>query len=893
MFRSEEISRVQLYVPLEISHATVAELGHLELVHFRDLNPSVNPFQRAYVDEIRRLDELERGLRYLQNQLDRATVRVKPLPSSQPWYYTRSHTEIDDIAQHIATHTGRLEQMAQASTSLQQQFWSLTELRHVLVQTDLFFDAQDAQSIAPTSRTGTSSLAASRTGTVRASVLRTGSYLETSEDATPLLGNDDDSVDAAEAGHTSVEGTSRLQYVSGVIPRSRIPIFERIMFRALRGNLYLTHSEIPEPIRVPPTTSSGTKAAASDSASHDAGNVDDEYVDKNVFLIFAHGATVLDKIRKICESLGATLYSVDRRREGRRSEAYEIGNKLDDLEQVLQNAERARRLELVKVAESIETWAATVKQEKAIYYVMNMFKLDLQRKVLIAEGWCPTDSLQNIRYALRAVTERTGSTIQPIVTVLPPLTHTPPPTFHRTNKFTGGFQALVDAYGIAAYREVNPGLFTIISFPFLFAVMFGDVGHGFMLFLMGAAMILNERSLGKIKEETVSMIYGGRYVMLLAGFFSMFTGLIYNDVFSKTMNLFGSGYVFDSHHNTVAEGAVAVGRKIGTYAFGVDPAWNLSENKLSFLNSYKMKMAVIFGFLQMMFGIVLSMFNHVHFGRRRDIYTETLPSLILMAAIIGYLVVIIIYKWSVDWTVAAEQGRPSPPSLLNTLIMMFLEPGHVEPNVQLYPGQGPVQGILLLIAGLCIPWMLAAKPYYAWREMHRHEAGAHGIGNQYSVVSGTDELTSQSGGFGSFLEEEDEGEVVSIEEEHSFSDIIVHQVLHTIEFVLSVISYTASYLRLWALSLAHAQLSEVLWDMVLGSTFGITDPVIGSIALFIAFGAWAQFTVGILIFMEGLGAFLHALRLHWVEFNSKFYQGGGHQFVPFSFRAVLEGDASE
>lgn len=91
--------------------------------------------------------------------------------------------------------------------------------------------------------------------------------------------------------------------------------------------------------------------------------------------------------------------------------------------------------------------------------------------------------------------EESGTNVPPVLQEL--RTHKQPPTFNRTDKFTEGFQTIMDSYGIATYQEVNPGLFAVITFPFLFAVMFGDIGHGFIIFMVAVFMIVSERRLGR------------------------------------------------------------------------------------------------------------------------------------------------------------------------------------------------------------------------------------------------------------------------------------------------------------------------------------------------------------------------------------------------------------
>ena len=161
----------------------------------------------------------------------------------------------------------------------------------------------------------------------------------------------------------------------------------------------------------------------------------------------------------------------------------------------------------------------------------------------------------------------------------------------------------------------------------------------------------------------------------------------------------------------------------------------------------------------MSFAICLQVPNHIHFRKPLNIYAEFIPQILFMWSIFGYLLVCIIYKWSVDWS----QSATSPPGLLNMLIYMFLSPGTVDPQSQLYAGQSFVQVVLLLIALVCVPWMLCLKPYVLYKEHQRVLAqGYQGLtGQEDGRVSTSDNLEDEEEGAGQPVAEQTEEDHVS------------------------------------------------------------------------------------------------------------------------------------
>jgi len=200
-----------------------------------------------------------------------------------------------------------------------------------------------------------------------------------------------------------------------------------------------------------------------------------------------------------------------------------------------------------------------------------------------------------------------------------------PPTAFKTNDMLFFHQMTVDTYKYATYGEVNPAIFQIVTFPFLFAVMYGDYGHGAVFFAMGAMLCLFEDRIrwmgGPLKGILVA-----RYFILMMGFFACWNGLIYNEFFAVPNNWFGTCY--DVHAYDIAK-ETGFQPQCGSkndiqykdcntdcvYKFGMDPSYTLSASYLTFTNNIKEKLSVIIAYFHLNFGIILMMINLVHFGQ--------------------------------------------------------------------------------------------------------------------------------------------------------------------------------------------------------------------------------------------------------------------------------------
>jgi len=868
-------------------------LGKLGVIQFTDLNPDLTPFQRRYVSYVKRCDELERKLRYFAHECKRFELDIAPAGNvddflSTPNSLIASSTSLQPSGGKDATgaqlmeslevelegYESQLRELNNYSEKLTMEYNEKVELQEVLEKARRFF-----MSDAP--RLAVSELTTGGGRSTRSNADRTESLLDN---------------DGGEGAETGRDMDMRFSSITGVVSTEEKVRFERMIFRATRGNCYVRFAPIKQPITDPETGS---------------------LVEKSVFIVFYKSLSIEEKLKKICDAFQAHRYSLPDMDDAPAVDRMltENAQELVDSRTVLLKNQDTRFRLCQMLAQNTEKWTWIVLREKAIYHSLNMFKADVSG-MLRGEGWCISEAVGKVRDSVNKAHANMDMAMPSLIDHVPKPWPTPP-THFITNKFTYAYQEFVNTYGIPRYREANPSLFTAATFPFLFGVMYGDIGHGLFLAFAGFSLVWNEKKNDQERLGEMMMgLHQGRYMILMMGLFAVYAGTLYNDMFSLGLNLFGSKWAFDGQEDLeVEEGTVAYmtgiyGDPSSVYPYGLDPAWKVSSNELLFFNSFKMKISVVFGIIQMFAGTCLRGANAIYFGEKLDFLFEFLPMVGFAASLFIYMVVLIFMKWSInwnhrmasatcydpnsdDWGSSAYDGQwqqcngngngyctpwgyactgydttadtcpldyggsgdgCQPPNLITTLINIVLQPGEVDEP--LFEGQASTQNLLLIVAFVSVPLLLLGKPYFLHREMEAKKARS---ARRHAEDHHDDD-----------------------HEEHGFGEIVIHQAIETIEFVLGMVSNTASYLRLWALSLAHSELATVFWEKAMLSTLNINW-----FATYFGFGVFAGITFGVLLMMDVLECFLHALRLHWVEFQNKFFKADGLRFNPYSFKQII------
>lgn len=365
-----------------------------------------------------------------------------------------------------------------------------------------------------------------------------------------------------------------------------------------------------------------------------------------------------------------------------------------------------------------------------------------------------------------------------------------------------------------------------------------------------------------------------------------------------------------------------------------------------------MKLSIIIGVTHMSLGLFLKGVNAIYFGDLCDFIFGFLPEIVFMMSTFGYMCFCIIIKWLTNW-----EGR-HPPAIINLFIEFVQVPEHPLYGSADGMDQHNTQMFLAKLAACTIPLMLFVKPCYQnWQNNkakkidrllgpegpkveQKFQASKRNIQqvkkSKFIELSDPD-LGSQPNP--NFMNEDkgprhQQSEEIEIDDRMwdlgcedtagqskapplPFSELMILQSIHTIEFVLGCVSNTASYLRLWALSLAHVELTHVFLDLTLNG-FGVNvaatmsgtfcsplkekdngtmnqycHATFSSLTIFLVFPMLVVINVGLIMFVDCMECFLHTLRLHWVEFQNKFYKGDGRKFVVFSLEQIAIERVSE
>lgn len=378
----------------------------------------------------------------------------------------------------------------------------------------------------------------------------------------------------------------------------------------------------------------------------------------------------------------------------------------------------------------------------------------------LVEGWVPRDVVEE---TVRRVIEASAGYC--VIDVTEPEIHEHPPSVIRHPHLLETFQMLTTSYGVTSYHELNPMLFSSVTFPIIFGLMFADAGQGLLLILLGLTALYVRQKVERPGEITGYILKNGWWFIML-GSCSILGGFLFDEFFGfhGIFHPIWEILHFNGFHIQLGNTWIQIG--------GFNPVLALERGDLMPM----FKFSIFVGALHISLGLVLNLIGKLINKEFKEALVEPFCWLWFY---IGLIHSLFTYKYDLI------------PLLISLRMpdFLYVTAAIVVPLVLMLIGKGLTEGFM---------------------------------------------------------------------EGFSF----------TFEAFVSSLGNTVSYGRIMALLLSHAMMSSMFITLTEGQGIGLQ--LVAIIA--------GTFLVMVL---EGLIIFVHTVRLHWVEWFSKFYKGEGVGYKPF------------
>ncbi len=382
------------------------------------------------------------------------------------------------------------------------------------------------------------------------------------------------------------------------------------------------------------------------------------------------------------------------------------------------------------------------------------------KRVIVVEGWMPKNRMDSTYERLKNVSEGKVT-----LTTLSQEEEEPPSkiTFPEGFQLLKTFSKLTTGFSFPGYKEINPTVFQLVSYPIIFGFMFGDFGQGLILFAFGLLMEYARRKGLKFGGELGDMVIQNGLFISVIGLLATIIGLV------------NYGVVFGS-----PEWGHTVREAVGLGFLNEHEVWNVNLGGIKVPLVFEplhhptklLILSIFIGCVHISLGLIISLINHIRRKEYRDLLIGPGIRLWLYWGGIVYLFFFIVLREGL-----AEVFT------MNAMLLLFL----------------PFTVMLVF------------------------QLKFHGMDGM----------------------------------------------AESLEAILTSISHTISYARILALNLAHEVFNLIF--LTAGAALGmagiIAAVVLGSIAV---------------LLLEGILSLIHTLRLHWVEWFTKFYHGDGVEYTPFS-----------